>query len=192
MKRLPSLTQRPARILDFDIENRPLSYLGMDFTTGEVTSIAASWIGSEDVEVWLLTTDPDSAYEMLKGFHALYRQADMVTGHYIRGHDLPVIQGALMELELPLLSSKLVQDTKCDLVRRRYLSASQESLAGMYGLANSKEHMSQPQWREANRLTPQGIKETRRRVIGDVLQHKQLRNALLKAGALKPPSLWKP
>ena len=35
--------QRPMRVLDFDIENRPLSYLGSDFTTAEVTAIAWAW-----------------------------------------------------------------------------------------------------------------------------------------------------
>jgi hypothetical protein len=29
--------------LDFDIENRPLTYLGSDFTTAEVTAIAWAW-----------------------------------------------------------------------------------------------------------------------------------------------------
>ena len=34
------VSARPLRVLDFDIENRPLSYLGSDFTTAEVTAIA--------------------------------------------------------------------------------------------------------------------------------------------------------
>jgi hypothetical protein len=50
--------------------------------------------------------------------------------------------------------------------------------------------MSQPDWREANRLTPAGLKETRRRVIGDVKQHKNLRDKLLEVGALGAPKMW--
>ena len=180
----------PLRWLDFDIENRPLSYLGSDFTTAEVTAIAASWADEKKVHCWAL--GEVTAEEMLLGFTALYSRADGVTGHYIRKHDLPIVNGALLELGLPLLTAKLTCDTKMDLVRRKDLSASQESLGEMYGLTHPKEHMSQPKWRKANRLTPEGIKETRRRVIGDVRQHKSLRVALLNAGALKSPSTWRP
>src|SRR5262245_59473495 len=48
---------RAARVLDFDIENRPLSYLGQDFTTSEVTAIAASFGRKEKMHVWLLGQD---------------------------------------------------------------------------------------------------------------------------------------
>src|SRR5690242_8588722 len=95
---MSSLTYRrlkQLRVLDFDIENRPLSYLGQDYTTGEITAIAASWEGEHHVKVWLLGRDsPD---DMLRGFVDLYDQADIVTGHYIRKHDLPIINGALLE-----------------------------------------------------------------------------------------------
>ena len=181
---------RPLRWLDFDLENRPLSYMGSDFTSAEVTAIAASWVGEKRVRCWAL--GEATAEEMLRGFCALYEQADGVTGHYIRKHDLPILNGALLELGLPLLGSKLTSDTKLDLVRRKDLSASQESLGEMYGLSHPKEHMSQPQWRAANRLTPEGIRETKRRVKGDVRQHKSLRAKLIEAGALGPPKVWHP
>jgi hypothetical protein len=181
---------RPLRVLDFDIENRPLAYMGMDFTSGEVTAIAASWEGEE--KVWVRMLGRDTAEEMLAGFVALYEQADMVTGHYIRMHDLPVLNGALLEHGLQPLTQKLSSDTKLDLVKSRYLSQSQENLAAMFGLSYRKEHMNQPQWREANRLTVKGLKETRRRVAGDVRQHKQLRKRLIEAGVLGPPKTWRP
>lgn len=181
---------RPSpRLLDFDIENRPLAYLGPDFTTGEITAIAAAWTPGE-VEARLLGDVTVSA--MLQWFVALYNQADLVTGHYILGHDLPVINGALLEQGLPPLLPKWVHDTKVHLVKRRYISASQESLAGMLGLAQEKDHMSNPLWREANRLTPAGRALTRSRVVHDVMQHQALRARLLELGALKPPTLWCP
>jgi len=46
------------RVLSFDTENRPLAYLGGDFTTGEITAIAASWEGQQEVRVWLLGETP--------------------------------------------------------------------------------------------------------------------------------------
>ena len=181
---------REQRILDFDIENRPLSYAGSDWTTAEVTAIAAGWTDQTRVRCWLLGRDDPE--DMLLAFSDLYNAADCVTGHYIRKHDLPILNGALLEYHLPLLGPKLTCDTKGDLVKKKDMSASQESLSEMYGLSHPKEHMSQPKWREANRLTEAGLKETRRRVVGDVRQHKALRERLLEAGALGPPKVWNP
>jgi hypothetical protein len=178
------------RVLDFDIENRPLSYMGNDFTTDEVTAIAASWYGDDEVGVRLLGIH--TGEEILSWFKELYDQADIVTGHYIRGHDLPKINGALMELEMPTLGPKLVSDTKNDLIRRSGISASQQNLAEMYGLPEPKYSMSQIKWRKANRLLADGIEETRRRVVDDVRQHKALRTKMIELGVLKAPRLWKP
>jgi hypothetical protein len=181
---------QPLRTLDFDLENRPISYMGSDYTTADITAIAWSWYDREEVEVWLLGLVPQRM--ILEKFLERYAEADIVTGHYIRKHDLPIINGALMEHELPMLTAKLTSDTKLDLVKRAGISASQENLAEMYGLPHAKQHMSQIDWRKANRLTPEGIEATRKRVVDDVIQHKALRRRLIEAGALGPPRLWKP
>lgn len=182
--------QRPVRVLDFDIENRPLSYLGSDFTTGEVTALAWAWTDTpQDVTVHLL--GETNLHAMLKAFVAAFNQADMVTGHYIRGHDLPMLNGALMECGMPLLQDVLVQDTKLDLIRSKGLSLSQESLAAMFRLEHQKQSMNQAQWRAANRLTPAGLAEVRRRVVGDVQQHIEMRARLLELGYLNSPRVWK-
>jgi hypothetical protein len=178
------------RILDFDIENRPLSYLGGDFTTAEITAIAWGWTDSKDVEVRLLG---EVDYEtMLTDFVKAYDEADIVTGHYIRNHDLPHINGALLESGFAPLSAKRTSCTKNDLVRRTGVSASQESLADMLGVKSSKEHMTQRDWRTANRLLPKGLERTKTRVVNDVIQHKQLRERLIEEGYLRPPKVWKP
>lgn len=179
---------RAARVLDFDIENRPLSYLGSDFTTAEVTAIAWSWCDKPRVTVRLLGEAPLT--EILAEFVSAYNEADMVTGHYITGHDLPMINGALMECRMPPLRDTWVQDTKTQMMRSKGLSLSQESLGAMFRLANKKESMNQSQWRAANRLTPDGLAEVRRRVSGDVKQHKALRKELLAAGYLAAPKRW--
>ena len=190
------------RVLDFDIENRPLSYLGGDFTTGEVTAIGWQFIGEpRTAEAVLLGVTcqhgscrlvhyGDSLEDLLAKFIEVYDQADMVTGHYIRGHDLPVLNGALLEMGRAPLGDKLTHDTKLDLVHRRYISASQENLAEMLHTKAGKVHMNTPRWREANRLTPAGLEITRKRVIGDVRQHIELRQRLLEMGALRPPRMW--
>lgn len=190
--RMPSIRikARAQRVLDFDIENRPLSYLGSDFTTGEVTAIAWAWADKPlDVTVRLLGEHPLAS--ILLEFVSVYHEADLVTGHYIRGHDLPMINAGLMELEQPVLSDKLIQDTKLDLPRMKGLSASQESLSAMFRLGHGKLHMTQPEWRAANRLTPEGLAVVRERAVSDVRQHLELRARLFSLGYLSPPRLWR-
>jgi hypothetical protein len=185
-----ALTQRPLRVLDFDIENRPLSYLGSDFTTAEVTAIAWAWTDRpEAVTVHLL--GESELPVILDAFCAEYAKADLVTGHYITGHDLPMVNGALMELRRPPLGDKRVQDTKTQLIRSKGISLSQESLAAMLRLEHSKVQMNQIRWRAANRLTPEGLALVRERVIGDVRQHIELRRELVALGYLGSPKVWK-
>ena len=185
-----AVTHRPERVLDFDIENRPLTYLGSDFTTAEVTAISWAWSDQpEDVTVYLLGEIELPA--ILGAFRAVYDQADIVTGHYIRGHDLPMINGALMEFGLPALQDKLVCDTKIDLLRSKGISLSQESLGAMFHLDHDKVQMNQFKWRAANRLTPEGLAYVRERVAGDVRQHIALRKELLARGYLGPARVWK-
>jgi hypothetical protein len=185
-----SVPSRPLRILDFDIENRPLSYLGSDFTTAEVTAIAWAWMDQpSEVTVYLL--GETELRDILTAFVADYRQADLVTGHFIRAHDLPMVNGALIELGMPPLEDKLTSDTKIDLLAMKGISKSQESLGAMFGLASPKVQMNQAKWRAANRLTPDGLKEVRERVIGDVRQHLELRAELVRRGFLGPPKVWR-
>jgi hypothetical protein len=182
------------RILDFDIENRPLSYLGSDFTTAEITAMAWAWVDDPDHAMCYLL-DPfrgaESALEMLRAFVEAYDRADMVTGHYITGHDLPMVNGALTEYGLPTLSDKLVHDTKVHLIKRKGMSGSQESIGAMLKLQHPKVQMDQGKWRDANRLTPEGMALARERVIGDVKQHIEMRARLLEKGYLAPPQIWK-
>ena len=183
------IRSRPMRVLDFDIENRPLSYLGSDFTTAEVTAIAWAWTDSEAVTVRLLGETP--LLDILREFVDAYNAADMVTGHFVLGHDLPMLNGALMECGMAPLADKLVQDTKVHLMRAKGISKSQESLGAMFNLDAPKVTMNQSKWRAANRLTPEGLKEVRERVVGDVRQHMELRRVLLQRGMLAPPKLWR-
>lgn len=187
---LVTVRSRPSRVLDFDIENRPLSYLGSDFTTAEVTAIAWAWCDQpEDVTVYLLGEHELSS--ILQSFVEAYAHADLVTGHYVLGHDLPMINGALMECRMAPLPDKRIQDTKVHLMRAKGLSLSQESLGAMFRLEHGKVQMNQSKWRAANRLTPEGLAEVRQRVTGDVKQHMALRRELLALGYLSEPKWWR-
>ncbi len=185
-----TVQSRPMRILDFDVEARPLHWISGDYVSKEITAIAWAWVDQPDAVSCVLLGEVEPV-EMLTQFLRVYQQADMVTGHYIRGYDLPMINGALTERSLPPLPDKLSHDTKIDLVRRQGLSGSQENLGTMLGLHHPKVKMDQAKWRDANRLTPEGIQLTRERVIGDVQQHIEMRNRLLELGYLGAPVVWK-
>ncbi len=183
------ITKRPFRILDFDCEARPLHWISSDYVSKEITAIAWKWIGEDSpAECYLL--GEVSPQEMLQAFTNVYNQADMVTGHYIRGYDLPMVNGALTEFEMPALSDKLSHDTKIDLLRRAGLSSSQENLGAMLHLDHPKVKMDQTKWRSANRLQPEGLALARERCIGDVHQHIELRQRLLELGYLGSPVKW--
>ena len=187
----PRFAGRSARVLDFDTEARPLSWYGGDFVTKEVTCIAWKFIGERGKPTVFALGECEPT-EMLTAFAEAYAEADVVTGHFIRAYDLPVVNGALMEFGLPGLGPKLAHDTKLDLDRASGLSKSQENLGAMLGLKHPKVGMDQAMWRAANRLTPAGIALTKKRCVGDVLQHIELRDALLHRGLLAAPRLWTP
>jgi len=179
------------RVLDFDIENRPLSYWIPDEPTAEITAIASCWVGDPHSMDVLLLGEVSLEY-MLREFVKRYNEADLVTGHYIRKHDLPHINAGLMEMGMPTLTPKLVSDTKLDMFRKAGLPATQEYLLALLGIPVQKVHMTQEDWREANRLTPKGIAKTRKRVQSDVEGHMLLREAMLARGMLRGPRVWNP
>jgi hypothetical protein len=182
---------RALKILDFDIENRPLTYWREDRPTAEITSIASCWHG----DMGTLTASllgVDDPEQMLVDFVKRYDEADIVTGHYIRKHDLPIINGALMEYGLPQLRPKLTQDTMLDLFVKADIPSSQEYLCEVLDISVPKVHMTQHDWREANRLLPKGLAKTYRRVTGDVLQHMLMRAEMVRRGMLRPPTVWNP
>jgi hypothetical protein len=196
----------PLKILDFDIECRPLSWYGGDWVTKEVTAIAWAWVNDSKPKVTsIILGDPflvedmgeglgvyrhTTVRDILEAFVPVYDEADMVTGHFIRGFDLPVLNGALFELEMPLLSSKLSHDTKGDLKKFSGLSKSQENLGATLGLDHPKVSMNQDKWRRVNRGEADAIREVKERVEGDVLQHIEMRRALLDRGMLGYPRVW--
>lgn len=181
------------KILSFDIENRPLSYWYDGQTTAQITAIASCWVGRPNsMRCSVLSLDPASEDTLLAGFLRRYNEADMVTGHYIIRHDLPIISGALLEKGQPPLRSKLVSDTRAHLKKRKDVPASQEALAAFLGLDNQKYLMTQGRWRAANRLTPAGIRYTKRRVIADVRGQMEMRAKLIELGWLTRPKMWYP
>jgi hypothetical protein len=190
----PKYEDRRLRVLAFDIENRPLNYAGPDFTQSDITAIACKLTDVEDEPIcWL---DADGHYEqseMLAHFYEWYCAADIVTGHYIRRHDLGLINGALIEHGLDPLPAKMTQDTCLDLRgKMKGVSKSLENLAEMFGLEGSKMPMSQVKWRAGNRKQEQGLEWVRRRVTTDVDLQIAVRAELLRRNLLSKPKMWSP
>lgn len=188
-----SRIQQRLRVLDFDIETRRIGFhtAGRFAPDGcEPVAIAASWMGSDDVRCW---AQPDvSSESMLLGFKKLYDEADIVTGHYIRKFDLPILNGAMLEHGLPLLGPKLTSDTMLDLVRFAGMSKSQENMSLTLGVDEGKFHMSDFKWRRVARLDPAMMRDCYERATSDIKQNKAYRQRLIDAKALKPPKVWRP
>lgn len=187
-------TSKKGRILGFDIENMPLTYYAPDYPTAQITAIASAWSDNPKgtLEVCLLGDGKHFLEDVLEHFIGRLLEADIVTGHYIRKHDLPHINAALVELGMDPLPQVMVSDTKEDLIKWKGLPKNQEYLADLLEVKAKKIPMSQMDWREANRFTAKGLEKTRKRVTEDVLGQLQMREQLIREGYLKEPRLWRP
>lgn len=183
--------RQPLRILDFDSECRPMHYSEWR-AESQITGIAWSWVGEDDVHCVVLNQNLSNERAMLARFMKAFCQADVVTGHYIRKHDLPLLVDHCVHAGVEFPSQVLTSDTKMDLVRLRGLGASQENLSLTLGVSADKHHMAGADWRVANTLSKAGREGTRKRVVDDVIQHKQLRQELINRGLLKAPRVWRP
>lgn len=181
------------RILDFDIEARPLGWYGGDWVHKEVTVIAWAWVENKpQVQSAHLDLRKGSAERMLKAFRKVYDEADIVAGHYIRGFDLGTLNAMYIEYSMPGLSPKETIDTKGDLIRVSGISKSQQNLASWLGIDAPKIGMTMEDWRRANRLTPEGIDFAVDRAEGDVLQNIEMLKELRLRGLLGPSKVWDP
>jgi DNA polymerase elongation subunit (family B) len=179
------------RILDFDTECRPMHY--SEFRAeSQITAIAWSWVGEKRVHCEVLEQDLSNERSMLEAFLEAYNDAGIVTGHYLRKHDLPLLNDHCMRLGLPLLKPVLVSDTMQDLPKVNGLGKSQENLSQTFGVTAGKHHMNGSLWRVANALDPTGRASARKRVVDDVIQNKELRASLLERGLLWAPKVWHP
>lgn len=184
------VTKRERRILAFDTECRPLSFIGGDYVSKEVTVIAYRFVHDAEWPPACLALGEYSMLEMLDLFRETYAWADAVMGHWIRGHDLPLLNGAMLEHGFPPLPDKLTIDTKNDLVNFGGLSKSQKNLAALLDCSNQKLEVDDAMWRRANRLDPVGIKFAKARCESDVRQNIELYESLRAQGFLQPPRMW--
>jgi hypothetical protein len=141
----------------------------------------------------VLLQDMSNEAELLDEFLRAYDAVDLVIGHYIRRHDLPLINDHCIRLGRKPISErpqKLVQDTKADFVKVKALGLTQDNLATMAGSDAHKHHMSGAEWRVANGLDPAGREDAWERVSSDVIQNIQLYDEYRHRHALRAPLRW--
>lgn len=177
-----------ARRLHFDAECLPGHWIGGDFVSKLITAIAASWADSD--VVWYWTHFTATRREMLEEFSELYTEADLVTGHYIRGFDLPLFNGNRRRAGLGPLGDKMTLDTKLDLLRAGGRSSSQENLAAELRIAEPKVKVTLVDWEDFNVREPGAEQHGIDRVVGDVVQHKAMTEELLRRGWLGSARPW--
>lgn len=114
-------------------------------------------------------------------------KADMVTGHNLERHDLPVINAECMRLGLEPIRSVLVQDTM-RLFRSKGFRKSQENLGVLLQIPEKKLHLGWQAWENA--YAEADWQTIRDRCESDVLMHKQMRVKLLDMGYLRKPRQW--
>ena len=185
-----------AKVLGFDIENMPLTYYAPDYPTARITAIGMQ-LGANRKSIHVCVIDPVngtgcSPDEMANHFLDRYDEATLVTGHYIRKHDLPHINAMLFEQGFTGgLEAKLTSDTKDDMPTWKGLPKNLEYLAAQLEVKTPKKHMTQKDWREANMFSPVGLAATTERVRKDVIAQLGLRAELIKRGWLGQPKMWR-
>lgn len=181
----------PRRTLVFDIENRPLSYW-YDRPTAEVTVIAYKWFDEPKTHVLMQDVDVP-VRKILEDFRPVYDEAELVIGHNIRSHDLPILDGAYREAGLPGLTEIQTIDTYRQLANYKDIPKSLEYLADLLGAPYEKFHMTQHSWRQANRFASKGLQLARQRCAVDVQVSEWVYKKVTELGWLtKPSRKWRP
>jgi hypothetical protein len=178
-------------LLTLDWECLPGHWIGSDYVSRVVTALAWTW--GYDTEITVMTHYDFSRANMATVFAQLIAMADIVTGHWVTGFDLPVGNGARLRENLPpMLDGVMASDTKAHLAKTSGRSLSQKNLSASLGVAAPKIDVTLKDWEEFNLRTP-GYKEAgEARVVGDVRQHLEMRRALIDLGWLMAPQMWRP
>lgn len=179
---------RPLRILDFDCETRATGFGDPNWVPQEVTAIAWSWIGEEEVRRRLRCRGGPRA--MLRAFLRAYLEADVVSGHNIRRFDLPILNAECLRFNLPPLATKMTEDTLRDLVRTKGMKRDQDNLIKFFGFDEKKLAMSWQDWQDA--YAEKGWPQVEARVVSDVRSHKLMRAEMIEREWLRAPRLWSP
>jgi len=181
------------RILDFDMESLAAGFADPAWVPQKITCIAWSWLGYDAVNSVISTQMgffiPEIRAAMLEQFMPIYEQADMVTGHNLLRHDLPLLNAECMRLGLAKPKAKLVLDTM-RLGKTKGFKKGQDNIGGLLKTQQEKQAMDYQAWEYAYE------DPTWQRVIdraeSDVVMHKEIVSKMRERGWLKAPVVWNP
>ena len=181
------------RILDFDTESLAAGFADPEWVPQKITCSAWSWVGEDVVHHRICGIRgffiPEVRAKSLRPLVAAIRQADIVRGHNLARHDLPVLNAECLRLGLGPLPPLQVQDS-IKIVRTKGFKKGQDNLARLLKLEKEKLAMDWQAWEDA--YAEAGWPTVIARCVSDVEQHKQLWDAMSAAGWLKPMTVWRP
>lgn len=182
---------RKLSVLYFDLECRPGHWIGGDYVSKVITAAAWMW-GDDSSPAGVMTHYDYTPAEIADEMSMQIEDCDMVVGHYIRGFDLPLLNGELLRGNMEPLKPVLSLDTKMDLNKAHGRSKSQKNLAADFGLDEPKVDVTLAEWEAFNGREEGADGPVIVRVVGDVVQNMALRVALTEAGWLGTPRVWRP
>jgi DNA polymerase elongation subunit (family B) len=180
-------------VVDWDIETVAAGFADPEWVPQKITCVAWSFVGEEKVESRIcgpegLFGNPKKRADMLKPLIKALNKADMWTGHNLWNFDIPVLVAECQRLGLPLpKSGVLVQDT-IKMVHAKGFKKGQDNLGQLFKLPIDKLPLSWQQWQDG--YDEKGWQLIRERCETDVLQHKLLREEMIKRGWLQSPKRW--
>ena len=197
---LPPLSQ--PRILAFDIETVAAGFADPAWVPQKIICVSWSWVGSDKIETRACCGPKEAMgvglygpqakekrWHMLNPLLAAIEQADVVTGHYIKGFDLSVINAEAMRLGLTPIYECSYIDT-IDLVRSKGFKKGLDNLGVLLGCRTKKQAMDWQEWDDAYDVS--GIPEVITRCESDVQLQKEIREKLLERGWIgSRPKVWK-
>lgn len=185
---------RDLRILDWDCETIAAGFADPDWVPQKITCVAWSWIGSEEIEARISTSEglfsnPEKRAKMLEPLLKAIDEADMITGHNLIRFDLPILNSECLRLGFPSLKGMLVQDTM-RFVKTKGFKKGQDNISALIEVPIHKLSLSWQQWQEA--YAEKGWSTVVERCKSDVASHKIMRQEMLDRGWLRSPIRWIP
>lgn len=193
LSRLPRIGETTRRTLDFDTESVAAGFADPQWVPQTVTCWAYSWVDGDEVQVSALPVSDFYDLDARRGFLGplldAIEQADVVTGHNLVRHDLPLLNAQCLLLGLPTLRPVLVQDTM-KFPRSKGWKKGQDNVSHALSVVEEKRSLNWAEWQAA--YAEPDLATVKDRCASDVLMHKRMREAMRERGWLKPPRPWTP
>jgi hypothetical protein len=182
----------------FDFETKPGAYWYDDTTTTLVCAWAAKFVGEDEIYSCFMLPEWLVAYGHrhvgsacvdrrlgMQRFSGLWDEAGVVVTHNGKRFDVPIVNGALDRLGLPLLKTRTHVDTLVDRAKTKGVKRSLDALGERYELPVEKLTVTSETWERAYEFEPAAIKTVLERAESDVELSEQLYLESTERGVLR-------